>query len=243
MQAIAASIGDRSANNDKNSRGRDGDIVTHKDISKVFEEVPEEILERVRYVKRLENRLHTNTSGIRLKFDSEKILSIRVSDDAEVATNFRMYEYKNVDMVVPFAVVFSDAGKDSGIVLTNSDGHDCLVPIPTRIMDKLSSQVYSYLHDKIPHSMRMLYSDCDKNDAFTLIKRIKTLEKQSLYTPLQVLQQRLDKIVISKVDDWNMFEPDMNDIIAASSCSKAGCQLQCCTIRQCNLLSAHQQAW
>ena len=27
MQAIAASIGDRSANNDKNSRGRDGDIV------------------------------------------------------------------------------------------------------------------------------------------------------------------------------------------------------------------------
>ena len=106
MQAIAASIGDRAANNDRNSRGRDGDIVVSKDISQVFDEVPEEILERVRYVKRLENRLHTNTSGIRLKFDSENILSIRVSDDAEVATNFRMYEYKNVDMVVPFAVVF-----------------------------------------------------------------------------------------------------------------------------------------
>ena len=60
MQAIAASIGDRSANNDKNSRGRDGDIVVSKDISQVFDEVPEEILERVRYVKRLENRLHTN---------------------------------------------------------------------------------------------------------------------------------------------------------------------------------------
>ena len=33
-------------------------------------------------------------------------------------------------------------------------------------------------------------ADCDKYDAFTLIKRIKTLEKQSLYTPLQVLEQR-----------------------------------------------------
>ena len=63
--------------------------------------------------------------------------------------------------------------------------------------------------------MRMLYSDCDKNDAFTLIKRIKTLEKQSLYTPKQVLDQRLDKITISKLNDWNMFEPDMNGIIVA----------------------------
>ena len=44
--------------------------------------------------------------------------------------------------------------------------------------------------------MRMLYSDCDKNDAFALIKRIKTLEKQSLYTPKQVLEQRLEKIKI-----------------------------------------------
>ena len=63
--------------------------------------------------------------------------------------------------------------------------------------------------------MRMLHSDCPKNDAFTLIKRIKTLEKQSLYTPYQVLTNRLDKITISKLDDWNVFEPDMNDIIAA----------------------------
>ena len=63
--------------------------------------------------------------------------------------------------------------------------------------------------------MRMLYSECDKNDAFTLINRIKTLQKQSLYTPHQVLEQRLEKITITKLDDWNMFEPDMNDIIAA----------------------------
>ena len=120
-----------------------------------------------------------------------------------------------VDVVVPFAVVFSDAGKNSNIMLTNSDGDDCYVPIPTRIMDKLCAQVYAYLLDKIPHSMRMLYSNCDKNDAFTLINRIKTFQKQSLYTPLEVLQQKLSKITISKLDDWNTFEPDMNDIIAA----------------------------
>ena len=51
--------------------------------------------------------------------------------------------------------------------------------------------------------MRMLHADCDKYDAFTLIKRIKTLEKQSLYTPLQVLEQRLANINISKLADWN----------------------------------------
>ena len=100
-------------------------------------------------------------------------------------------------------------------MIPNSNGDDCYVPIPTRIMNKLSKQVYSYLFDKIPHSMRMLHADCNKYDGFSLIHRIKTLEKQSLYTPLQVLEQRLSKITISKLDDWNMFEPDMNDIIAA----------------------------
>ena len=154
-------------------------------------------------------------TGVRFKVQSQNILSIRVSDDATVETNYRMYTFENVDVVVPFAVVFSDAGKDSNIMLSNSDGNDCYVPIPTRIMDKLCAQVYAYLLDKIPHSMRMLYSNCDKNDAFTLINRIKTLQKQSLYTPLEVLQQKLSKITISKLDEWNMFEPDMNDIIAA----------------------------
>ena len=77
------------------------------------------------------------------------------------------HEFKNVDVVVPFAVVFSDTGKDTKIMLTNSDGDDCYVPIPTRIMNKLSKQVYSYLFDKIPHSMRMLHADCDKQVANT----------------------------------------------------------------------------
>ena len=73
-----------------------------------------------------------------------------------------MYEFKNVDVVVPFAVVFSHKGRNSTVMLTNSAGEDCYVPIPTRIMNKLSKQVYSYLFDKIPHSMRMLNADCDK---------------------------------------------------------------------------------
>ena len=30
-----------------------------------------------------------------------------------------------------------------------------------------------------------------------------------------MLDQRLEKITISKLDEWNVFEPDMNDIIAA----------------------------
>ena len=100
-------------------------------------------------------------------------------------------------------------------MIPNSDGHGCYVPIPTRIMNKLSAQVYSYLYDKIPQSMRMLHADCDKHDAFTLIHRIQTLEKQSLYTPLQVLKQRLSKITCPTLNDWNVYEPDMNEIINA----------------------------
>ena len=53
---------------------------------------------------------------------SETILSIRVTDDKTVSSNYRMYTFKNVEIVVPFAVVFSDAGKASTIMLSNSDG-------------------------------------------------------------------------------------------------------------------------
>ena len=198
-----------------NSRGRDGDVVIYKDISGVFDEVPEDILARVKYVKSIENRLQTHMSGIRVKSDSMISKSIRVTDDSTDQTNFRMYEFKNVDVIVPFAVVFSDAGKDSKVMLRDTDGYGCYVPVPTRIMNKLSAQVYSYLYDKIPQSMRMLHADCDKHDAFTLIHRIQTLEKQSLYTPLQVLKQRLSKITCPTLNDWNVYEPDMNEIINA----------------------------
>ena len=178
MTAVVQTLGRVSGNN---SRRRDGDVVVNKDISGVFDEVPEDILERVKYVRTVANRLQTNTSGIRYKTDRHVISSIHMDADASVATNFRMYEFKNIDVVVPFAVVFSDTGKDTQIMIPNSDGDDCYVPIPTRILNKLSKQVYSYLFDKIPHSMRMLHADCDKYDGFTLIHRIKTLEKQSLH--------------------------------------------------------------
>ena len=133
-KAMSALVENLSRHPARNSRGRDGDVVIHKDISRVFEKVPEDILERVQYVKTVENRLQTNTSGVLLKIDSEIISSIRVADDATVASNFRMYEFKNVQLTVPFAVVFSDAGKSSQVMLSNSDGEDCYVTIPTRIM-------------------------------------------------------------------------------------------------------------
>ena len=45
MTAIVQTLTRGSGNN---SRGRDGDIVVNKDISGVFDEVPEDILERVK---------------------------------------------------------------------------------------------------------------------------------------------------------------------------------------------------
>ena len=84
MKAIAESLGSRSANN---SRGRDGDIVIVKDISQVFDEVPVALLDRVKYLQSVVNRLNANTSGVRFKTDSETIQAIRVSDDATVSSN------------------------------------------------------------------------------------------------------------------------------------------------------------
>ena len=66
MTAIVQTLTRGSGNN---SRGRDGDIVVNKDISGVFDEVPENILERVKYVEKVANRLQTNTSGVRYKTD------------------------------------------------------------------------------------------------------------------------------------------------------------------------------
>ena len=119
MTAIVESLTRRPGNN---SRARDGDVVINKDISGVFDEVPENILERVKYVKVVENRLITNMSGVRYKSDHDIISSVLVSADASVATNFRMYEFKNVDVIVPFAVVFSHKGRQSTVMLTNSAG-------------------------------------------------------------------------------------------------------------------------
>ena len=93
MAAIVETLGTRSANN---SRGRDGDIVISKDVSQVFDEVPEDILDRVKYVKSVVNRLTANTSGVRFKTDSEMIQSIRLTDDATVPANYKMYTFKNV---------------------------------------------------------------------------------------------------------------------------------------------------
>ena len=134
MTAIVDTLTRRSGND---SRRRDGEVVIHKDISGVFGEVPEDILERVKYVESVENRLLTNTSGVRYKTDRQIISSVLITADASVATNYRMHEFKNVDVVVPFAVVFSDTGKDTQIMIPNSDGDDCYVPIPTRILNKL----------------------------------------------------------------------------------------------------------
>ena len=53
MTAIVDTLTRRSGND---SRRRDGDVVIHKDISGVFGEVPEDILERVKYVESVENR-------------------------------------------------------------------------------------------------------------------------------------------------------------------------------------------
>ena len=68
MTAIVDTLTRRSGND---SRRRDGEVVIEKDISKVFDEVPEDILERVKYVESVENRLLTNMSGVRYKTDRQ----------------------------------------------------------------------------------------------------------------------------------------------------------------------------
>ena len=83
-------------------------------------------------------------------------------------------------------------------------------------MNALSKHVYLFLVGKIPKSMRMLHkTECNKNDGFTLIKRILTLERESLHTPLEVLNKRERDTTIEKLNDWNTFEPDFVDLMDA----------------------------
>ena len=110
----------------------------------------------------------------------------------------------------------SAQGKDSTIKLPNTSNVECVIPIPTRIMNALSKHVYLFLVAKISKSMRMLHkTECNKYDGFTLIQRILTLERESLHTPLEVLNKRERDTTIDKLNDWNTFEPDFVDLMDA----------------------------
>ena len=69
--AIAQSLTSRSANS---SRGHDGEIIVVNDLSNVFDEVPENVLERVQYVQKVMNRLTTNEAARVLVFVSKAIV-------------------------------------------------------------------------------------------------------------------------------------------------------------------------
>ena len=165
------------------SRGFDGEVVTVKDVSGIFDEVPEPLLERGEYVKSLALKLEANPSGIRFKSGPFEAVGIASNLDARIVANYKNHTFPSVNRIIPFAVVFSDMGKASTITITNTDGVECVIPIPTRIMNALSKHVYLFLVGKIPKSMRMLHkTECNKNDGFTLIKRILTLERESRWS-------------------------------------------------------------
>ena len=188
-----ATITDRlGSGKSHNSRSYDGQIVIEKDISSLFTTIPESLQERNEYLEKLVMRLENNQSGVRMKIELANISAYAVGDDPKVERNHVMRTFKNINVVVPFATVFSTAGAKTTVMISDEDGLDCLVQIPTRIWTALSKQVYCYLYDNVPRTMRMLHSDCPKHDGVTLISHIRTPTKQPLYTPFQVLQQRLD---------------------------------------------------
>ena len=100
-------------------------------------------------------------------------------------------------------------------------------------MNALSKHVYLFLVGKIPKSMRMLHkTECNKNDGFTLIKRILTLERESLHTPLEVLNKRERDTTIEKLNDWNTFEPDFVDLMDAFDEAESQKKLRCSAVIQ-----------
>ena len=198
------------------SRGFDGEVATVKDVSGIFYDVPGPLLERGEYVKSLTLKLETNLSGIRFKSDPFQAVGIETNSDPTIVANYKNHSFPSINRIIPFAVVFSAQGKDSTIKLPNTCNVECVIPIPTRIMNALSKHVYLFLVDKISKSMRMLHkTECNKYDGFTLIQRILTLERESLHTPLEVLNKRERDTTIDKLNDWNTFEPDFNDLMDA----------------------------
>ena len=93
--------------------------------------------------------------------------------------------------------------KDEAVLrLADTSGQMCQLPIPTRIFDLLSSQVYPLLTIKIPNEQRAQFSTVARQDGLGLVRKLRTVMDCVAATPLQILEQRKDSLKLESLGGW-----------------------------------------
>jgi hypothetical protein len=185
-------------------RDRDGEKVIYHDMGKNIPSLSKSALhlERTQWLTDVEDLSRSNGSGIRMRLIREYVTCSLEHLDFAVAQNRERREF-TVNMVVPFSEIFAVKDKDSAVLrLPDTGGTMCQLPIPTRIFDLLSSQVYSLLMIKIPNEQRAQFSTVARQDGLGLVRKLRTVMDCVAATPLQILERRKDSLKLESLGGW-----------------------------------------
>ena len=153
LQQLMA-VGER--NSRASLRNRDGEKVIYHDMGKNIPMLGKDAnhLERTQWLSDVEDLSRANGSGIRMCLTNASLTcSVEQLDFADIQN--RHQRLFTVNMVVPFSQVFAVRGRDSAVLrIADNGGTMCQLPIPTRIFDALSAQVYALLKFKMPNEQR-----------------------------------------------------------------------------------------
>ena len=158
-------------------RDRNGEKVIYHDMGKNIPMLskPATHLERTQWLTDVEDLSRSNGSGIRIWLTRERLTcSLEHLDYAVV--QYREHREFTCNMVVQFSEIFAMKSKDEAVLrLPDTGGTMCQLPIPTRIFDLLSSQVYSLLTIKIPNEQRTQFSTVARQDGLGLVRKLRTV--------------------------------------------------------------------
>ena len=192
----------------------DGERVHSRDFRpNSFNECPSVLHERVLWLENMEMNLQLNGSGIKWYAVDCAILCRTSGQSLDTVPENRTF--REIDIVIPYSMVFTSSKENCLVTITDSTDTSCLVPIPTRIWNALSAQVYGIVKPKIKNSLRTFYQNVSKLDGHALICALRSDSAVSISkTSLERLEDRAASISLPDLGEWTKVRGDFLQLIA-----------------------------
>ena len=204
---------DRNQGNPLPRISRDGERIHNRDFRpSSFDVCPSATNERVLWLDNIKLSLSINGAGIKWHDVNKQILCRADFEDSESVPSLRTF--REVDTVVPYSVVFSSSKESCLVNLVDDSNNSCLVPIPTRIWNALSAQVYGMLKPKINNALRAFYQNVSKLDGHALVSALRNDSATSIVkSPLERLEERAALIELPDLGAWTQVRGDLMQLI------------------------------
>ena len=204
---------DRNQGNPLPRISRDGERIHNRDFRpSSFDVCPSATNERVLWLDNIKLSLSINGAGIKWHDVNKSILCRADFEDSESVPSLRTF--REVDTVVPYSVVFSSSKESCLVNLVDDSNNSCLVPIPTRIWNALSAQVYGMLKPKINNALRAFYQNVSKLDGHALVCALRNDSATSIVkSPLERLEERAALIELPDLGSWTQVRGDLMQLI------------------------------